>query len=325
MKIAITGASGHIGSVLCRELIQEGYEVVALVRNSNLSLEGLPIQFCNGNVLDKNSLKCLMEGCDAIFHVAGVIGLGYRFHQRVYDINVTGTQNILQVAKELGIQKVVHFSSIHVFKQFPYNIPLDETRKYIEEKAIFYDKTKRDGHELAIQASKDGQDVVIVCPTGVIGPFDFQPSKLGKATIDIYRGKFPAMIKGGFDFVDVRDVARGAIQAMKYGKSGEAYILGGRFYPLKEFAELVYKVKGKTKRFIELPVAFAIIGLPFIQLYALLTRTKPIYDKVYLDILVDGNQHISTEKAEKELGYTKTSMEQTLTDTFEWFKSRGTI
>lgn len=325
MKIAITGASGHIGSAIVRKLIAEGHEVVALVRESVKGLEGLPISICKGNVLDKDSLRKLMDGCDVVFHIAAVVNLGYRFDKMVNDINVTGTKNVFEVAKEVGVKRVVHFSSIHVFKQSPYDVPLNETRGFIGDKAIYYDQTKVEGHELARQFAKEGLEVVIVCPTGVIGPYDYLSSKLGKAVIDLYKGKIPAVIKGGFDFVDVRDVVKGAVLAMEKGKSGETYILGGKFYTLKELAELVYEVNGKNKKFIELPIFFAIIGLPFVKIFSIISRRKPLYDKVYLDILLDGNRFVESKKAERELGYQTTEMKKTLLDTFEWLKEEDKI
>lgn len=325
MKVAITGASGHIGSAIIRELIKQGHEVVAMVHKTGKGLEGLPISTFKGSVLDKDSLRTLMNECDIVFHIAGIVDLGYYFDKMVYEVNVTGTENVFEVAKEVGVKRVVHFSSIHVFKQSPYDLPLDETRGFIDDKGIFYDQTKRKGHELALQLAKEGQDIVIVCPTGVIGPYDYLTSKLGKALIDLYKGNIPAVIKGGFDFVDVRDVAKGAISAMDNGKSGEAYILGGQFYTLKELAELIYQVNEKKKKFIELPIIFANIGLPFVKLYAFLTGSKPLYDKVYLDILQDGNKFVESKKAEKTLTYQKTDMKTTLIDTFEWLKQVGRL
>lgn len=325
MKIGITGASGHIGSVLCRELINANHDVVALIRSSSKALKGLSITKVDGDVLDVDSLRQFMQDCDVVIHAAGAIKLGYKFNKKIHDINVIGTKNVLEIAKEVGVKKVIHFSSIHVFKQSPYDVELNETRQFVAEKSIFYDQTKRDGHLLALEAAKNGQDVVIVCPTGVVGPFDFQPSKLGKAVIDIYKGKIPAVVKGGFDFVDVRDVVQGTMLALEKGKSGEAYILGGSYYTIKEFADCVLDIKNKKRKMTVLPFFMAIIGVPFVKLWSLLTKQPPLYDKVYMDILQDGNRKISSSKAKNELGYTPRLLKETIIDTIDWFVQTGKI
>lgn len=319
MKVAVTGASGHIGSVLCKQLIDQGAKVVALIRNRTKSIDHLPIEKVKGSVEDKNSLRKLMADCDYVIHAAGIIGLGYQFDQNIFDVNVIGTKNVLEVAKELSIKRVVHLSSIHAFQQSPYHLELDETREFVDNNVVFYDQTKRDAHLLAQDAFKGGQDVVIVCPTGVIGPSDYEPSKLGKAIWDIYNERFPLMLRGGYDFVFVNDVASGIIKALEKGIAGETYILGGQYHSLKELSETLFKIKGKAKTVRALPMIFGRIGLPFIQIYAFLSKTKPLYDNVYLDILEDGNKNINTSKAENELGYSKTELSIALKETIDWF------
>jgi dihydroflavonol-4-reductase len=325
MKIAVTGAAGHIGGVICRELLEKGYEVVGLVYADTTALEGLPIQKIQGDVLNRDSLKKLLNGCDAVIHTAAAIELGYKFNEKIYNINVVGTKNVLEVAKELSIAKIVCFSSIHAYNHTPQNQPLDETREFVSDNSVFYDQTKRDAHRLAIQASEEGQHVVVVCPTSAVGPYDFKPSKLGKAILDLYAGKIPMVTAGGFDFADVRDMAKGAILALEKGKSGETYILGGKYYTLKEFSSFVMKAKNKSKALMELPIGFAYIGLPFIKLFAMLSGKPPLFDKVYIDILQDGNKLTLSDKAKKELGYTVRPLEETIADTILWFKQNNKI
>ncbi|MBN9293642.1 MAG: NAD-dependent epimerase/dehydratase family protein, partial [Flavobacteriia bacterium] len=274
---------------------------------------------------NKESLKELMGQCDAVIHTAGMIELGYKFIQEVYDINVTGTKNVLETAKESGVKKVVHFSSVHAFSHKPYDVPIDESRPFVTERSVFYDQTKRDGHVLAFEAAKEGLDVVIVCPTSAVGPPDHKPSKLGKAVIDIYKGSVPAVVKGGFDFADVRDMAKGAVSALTNGRAGETYILGGRYYTIKEFSDLVLEAKGTKKRLTELPLFVANIGLPFVKSYAYLTNKQPLYDKAYIDILQDGNKLTLSTKAQEELGYSVRELGETLTDTVEWFRTIGRL
>lgn len=325
MRVAVTGAAGHIGAAVCRELLYQGHEVVALVYNDLSAIKDLPLFTVKGNVTDRNSLKELMEDCDVVIHTAGMIELGYKYIPQVYDINVLGTQNVLDIALELNLKKVIHFSSIHAFSHKPYDIPVDETRQFVDNTSIFYDQTKRDSHILAQKAAQKGQHVVIVCPTSAVGAPDHKPSKLGKAIIDICNGSIPAVVKGGFDFADVRDVAKGTILAMENGKSGETYILGGEYYTIQQFSNLVLAANGSKKRLIELPIFMAHVGLPFVKLYSNITKKAPLYDKVYIDILLDGNKSTLSTKAKNELGYSVRPLSETLTDAVAWFKATGKI
>ena len=325
MKIGITGAAGHLGATICRTLIDKGYEVIAFVHNDTEALEGLPITIVRGDILDRDSLKTFITQCDAVIHAAGSIELSYKFEQKTYDINVVGTKNILEIAKEVRTTKLVYISSVHVFRQKPYDIPLDETRPFVADDSVFYDQTKRDAHILAQEAAKNGQDVVIVCPSAVIGPNDYKPSKLGKAIIDIYKGKFPALFKGGFDFVDVRDIADGTIAALEKGRSGETYILSGEYYTIKELSNYVFEAKGVKKNLIALPLTVAYIGLPVVKTISLITRKPALYDKLYIDVLKDGNKVTSYAKAQEELGYTPRTLQETLHDTIHWLKSQQKI
>lgn len=325
MKIAVTGATGHIGYTLCKALLHQGHEVTALLFADHETLNDLPVKKVNGDVLIRESVKELVKNADAVIHTAAAIELGYHFNKQLYEVNVTGTKNILEMAKESGVKKVVHFSSIHAFSQKPYELPLDESRQFVSNQSVFYDQTKRDSHLLALEAAKNGQQVVVVCPTAVVGPEDHKPSKLGKAIIDIYKGTVPAVIKGGFDFVDVRDLVSGCIAAMERGRSGETYLLGGKYYSLKEFANLVLHLKGIKKNLTELPLSIAYIGLPLIKLFASISGKRPLYDKPYIDILQDGNKMILTQKAQNELGFTVRPLEETMKDTIDWFKKNGRL
>ncbi|HZH87109.1 MAG TPA: NAD-dependent epimerase/dehydratase family protein [Brumimicrobium sp.] len=325
MKIGITGAAGHLGATICRRLLEKGYEVVAFVYKDVEALKDLPITLVRGDVLDRASLKTFISECDAVIHAASSIELSYKFEQKTYDVNVIGTKNILEIAKEVKTTKLVYISSVHVFRQKPYDIPLDENRQFVSDDSVFYDQTKRDAHILAEEAAQNGQDVVIVCPSAVLGPNDYKPSKLGKAIIDIYKGKFPALFKGGFDFVDVRDIADGTIAALEKGRSGETYILSGQYHTIKELSNFVFEAKGVNKKLVALPLSVAYAGLPIVKTLSFITRKPALYDKLYIDVLKDGNKVTSSTKAQEELGYTSRTLKETLHDTIHWLKSQQKI
>lgn len=325
MNIGVTGAAGHIGAAVCHTLIQMGHEVTALVRQDKNAIQHLPIIFCQGNITEPHTLQDFMANCEVVIHTAATIDLGYNFDPKLYDINVKGTENVLRCAKEAGVKRVIHVSSIHAYNQHPQHEVLDEGRSFVTAPCVYYDITKREGHIAALKAATQGLEVVVVCPTSVIGPPDHKPSKMGKAIIDIYNGAIPAVFKGGFDFVDVRDVAKGIVSAVKNGKNGESYILSGQYQSIKALADGVLKIKGSRKQLREIPLAVAHLALPFIKVYASLTKQRPLYDKPYLDILQDGNAHISASKAAQDLGYNSRPLEETITDTIHWFKQHGVL
>ncbi len=324
MRVGVTGAAGHVGTSICEALIQSGYEVNALVFRDISSLQNLPVRLIYGNILDKKSLATFMRDSDYVIHAAAAFSFTKSFDQYVYDVNVVGTKNVLDSARENGVKRVVYVSSIQVFSN-KYSNVINENCHFVEDGDSIYNTSKRDGHILTIKATNTGIETVIVCPTSVLGPPDSKPSRIGRAMIDLYKGKFPAVFKGGFDFVDVRDVAFGIIKAMKIGKNGESYILGGKYATLKEFADIVQKVSGKRLKIKVLPTWFPYLILPFIQCYALLTKTQPLFEKSYIDILKQGNKGVSSEKAFIELGYSPRDFKNSIQDTIEYFRKTGKL
>ena len=320
MKVAVTGASGHIGNCLVRELIKKGVHVKALVHNFENDLGRMDIELIRGDLLNVDSLKKLCEDVDTVFHLAAEIALDNGHRERVYAINVTGTANLIEAAKYSGVKKFIHFSSIDAFQTIPSDEVLDETTPITRSKKVIYAFTKAESEKLVMTAVNEGLDAVILCPTAVIGPFDYRGSFLGRALIKIYQNKLPMLISGGYNWVDVRDVATAAIESMESGRKGEKYILSGNFCSLKELSELTGKISGKrTPKFIA-PVFLAQLASPFFQLFYSLTNKKPIYTSQSLKLLDSAPKNISCEKAKKELAYNPLALEQTLTDTFNWYK-----
>lgn len=324
-KIAVTGASGHIGFNICIELLKAGYEVNALVRTTEKQLISPSLTQVRGDLLNISSLEKLMTNCQAVIHTAGIIQLNSKNKETMHQVNVQGTQNIIDVAQKMSIKRLVHFSSVHAYSQKPHHLPVDETRHFIGSNALFYDQTKRDAHQLVVNAASKEMETLVLCPTSVLGPLDLKTSKLGQAIIDICKGKVPAVVRGGFDFVDVRDVAKGAVSALKQGQSGESYILGNEYLTIQEFSNLVLSANGSTKKLRALPLFTAYLGLPFVQSYATLTKRKAIYDKAYIDILLDGNKQILSDKAKKELNYRPRPIHETIIETVNWFKQHHKI
>jgi dihydroflavonol-4-reductase len=323
MKIAVTGASGHIGVNLCQELIQHGHSVRALIHKNDQGIRELPLECVPGDLMDDSSLSRLVKGVEVVFHLAAVISIQVRNKKELFEKNVRGTENILHAAQKEGVRRFIHFSSIHALVHEPINRILDEGRPLALKEKIDYCRSKALS-ELVVQgAVKEGLDALILNPTAVIGPFDYTPSLLGRALILIYRGKIPALISGGYDWVDARDVVKAAVVCVEKGEKGERYILSGHWKTLCELAELTYEISGKRYKKLTCSPGLARIGLPFLKLYCRLNSTQPLYTKDSLEILQTGHRHVSCEKARKRLGFNPRPMEETLRSTFDWYRTNG--
>jgi dihydroflavonol-4-reductase len=340
MKVAITGASGHIGNCLVQELIKKGASVRALMNNKEPEDQGArekstALIFCNdpdkqdielipGNILEPDSLTCLCEGADVVFHLAARIAISNRSSGQVYETNVTGTKNMLMAAARAGVRKFIHFSSIHAFQMEPYDQLLDESRPIVERTETVYEFTKAEGEREVIKAVKDGINAVIINPTAVIGPFDYRGSLLGRALLQIFQNNLPFLISGGYNWVDVRDVVAASIQAIEAGRKGEKYILSGEFCTLRELSSIMSEISGCRIPVI-VPVSLARLACPLFQIYSSIIKTDPLYTSQSLDILANSPVNISNKKACKELGYSPRRLNETLRDTYTWYRENNFI
>lgn len=321
MKCALTGTAGHLGSNLIPVLTSRGYLVKALVRGE--SRNDAQVEMIRGDVLDKDSLSRLMDGCDALIHCAAVISVNGDKEGKVHQTNVEGTRMVMEAAKKAGVKRVIHISSIHAHEQAPDREILDENRQLVGERSFAYDRSKRAGQEIALSYNGDGMDVLVMNPTSIIGPFDNKPSKMGKVIIDLYRGKLPFVFSGGFDFCDSRDVATAIVNGLSMGRAGENYLLGGKWHSFNELAEYMSKAAGKKIRPLSLPVFLGTLGLPVVHAMGRISKSEPLYTHEALVAIAEGNRFISSEKAKKELDYSIRPLSATIGDTISWFKQNG--
>jgi dihydroflavonol-4-reductase len=321
MKVAVTGASGHIGNCLVKELKKHGAEIKVLVYNSSNDPHEMDVELIRGNLLEPESLVNLCEGVDVVFHLAAQIAIENKSSEQVYETNVTGTKNMIKAANHSRVRKFIHFSSIHAFQIGSPDQLLDESRSLVKSNKIIYEFTKAEGEREVMKAVKEGLNAVILNPTAVIGPFDYKGSLLGQALLKIYQNKLPFMISGGYNWVDVRDVVSASINAIESGRKGENYILSGEFCTLQELSAMISKISG-CKIPVIVPVSLARLACPFFKVYSSVTNTQPLYTNQSLDILVNSPSNISNAKARRELGYEPQPLEQTLRDTFNWYKEK---
>lgn len=317
----ITGGAGHLGNVLVRELLErgEGVRVLVLPGEDIQSLDGLDIDVVDGNVLDRESLRAAMQDVSVVFHLASLVSITEDGSNLLEKVNVDGTQNVIDVAKEMGVKQLIYTSSIHALERVPEGVPIDESLAFDPmNPAGPYDRTKAQASLLVQAANEDGLDTRIVCPTGVVGPFDYKRSEMGELILSWMHRGLHFMINGAFDFVDVRDVALGQILARDKGKRGETYILGGERIELPWLHQVIQKVTGRKSPMITFPLPIAMIVAPMAEFFYKITKTKPRITRYSIETIVS-NSAISSDKAKQELGYTPRSMLQTVTDTVQWW------
>jgi dihydroflavonol-4-reductase len=298
--------------------------IKVLVHNFRSDLDEMDVELIRGNLLEPESLVNLCQGVEVVFHLAAQIAIENRSSGHVFETNVTGTKNMIKAANYSGVRKFIHFSSIHAFQIGSPGQMLDESRPLVESDKTIYEFTKAEAEREVMKAVKEGLNAVILNPTAVIGPFDYRNSLLGQALIKIYQNKLPFLVSGGYNWVDVRDVVSASVHAIESGRSGENYILSGEYCSLKELSAMISKISGCRIPVI-VPVSLARIACPFFQIYGSISKKEPLYTYQSLDILVNSPVNISNAKAKKELGYVTRPLEQTLSDTFDWYKENNFI
>jgi dihydroflavonol-4-reductase len=319
--ILVTGATGHIGNVLIRELLARGETVRALVLpgEDRTPLAGLPVEIVEGDVLEPASLKNAMRAVRWVYHLAGMISILPGRDPLLRRVNVEGTANVLRAARAAGVRRLVYTSSIHAIARPTTPGTIDENVPFDPATAIGeYDRSKAEASLTVLKAVEEGLDAVIVLPTGVIGPHDYRLSEMGRVILDAMEAPVLLAVDGAFDFVDVRDVAQGEILACEAGKAGESYILSGERIEVHRILETVREFVGSARPILCFPRAVARFAASFTPLYYRLTGKRPRLTPYSIET-VGGNSTISHAKATRHLGYRPRSLRETIGDTVRWF------
>ena len=327
MVVSITGASGHLGANLVRRLLSKGRSVRVLVHRDMRALEGLDIEIIRGNLQSKSDLDQLIRGAKTVFHLAAQISVNGAKGGIVNQTNTQGTQNVVNACIEYDVGKLIHFSSIHALADAPNR--KDETITEDRDLALGagemeYGRSKALAEQIVLDAVKAGLNATIVNPGGVLGPHDYKPSRMGQVLMQLYQGKMPALVDGGFAWVDVRDVIDSAIQAETRGGAGQRYLLAGPWASFRELADTVETVTGRPAPKFVSPIWLAKWGVPFAGLLSKLTGKEPNYTMESL-CAIQCHRNISCEKAKRELGFRPRPLRDTLADTFDWLKTHGVI
>lgn len=326
MDIAVTGATGHVGANLVRTLVDGGHSVRALVHAGNRrGLDGVACEFVDGDILERPTLERAFAGCERVFHLAARISIVPGDEDVVHAVNVEGTRNVVAACETAKVSRLVHFSSIHALSPTPHDQAIDETRALTSSPHMPpYDRSKAQA-EREIQAGiARGLDAVIVNPTAILGPHDYGPSAMGRVLLDLYHRRLPALVDGGFDWVDVRDVVAGALAAADRAPTGARYLLSGARRTVAELAGIVKDVTGVRPPRITSPMWLARIGAPFATAYARVAGKEPLYTKHSLHALRN-HQLVSHDKASRELGYTSRPLIETIAAAYDWFRDAGAL
>lgn len=325
MLVAVTGASGHVGANLVRALLERGATVRALVHGDDGGIKGLSVERVRGAVTDPDAVGALVKGAERVFHLAAKISLDPADEPLLQKTNIEGPRTVTDACRAAGVKRLVHFSSIHAYSSEPKAETIDEERPLAEGSGLLpYDASKSAGEKVVRAAIDAGLDAVIVNPTGIIGPFDYGPSHMGEVLLDLYHGRLPGLVKGGFNWVDVRDVVLGALKAAEGAPRGARYLLSGHWHGIPEVAKMVESATGRRAPWMVSPMWLARGVAPFAVGFAKLAGRRPLFTPASLQA-VRNHRHISHGRAARDLGYSPRPIEQTVRDTLEWFRSEGKL
>jgi dihydroflavonol-4-reductase len=322
----VTGGSGFLGSAVVRALIERGVRVRALVRAKSPrdNFRGLDCEVVVGDLTDRESLKAALKGVRYLFHVAADYRLWARDPSEIIRANVEGTLNLKREAMAAGVERIVYTSSVAALRVAGATAPVDETATLLPEEAIGAYKRSKTMAERAVEEMilRDGLPAIIVSPTTPIGPRDIRPTPTGRILLDAARGRIPAFVDTGLNFVHVDDVAAGHLLAFEKGRIGERYILGGENLTLQQLLATIAELAGRKAPRLKLPRA-PLMPLAFAaERIAHLTGKEPL---LTLDGLRMSRYHMffTSAKAERELGYRSRPYREGVADALAWFRTAG--
>jgi len=243
----------------------------------------------------------------------------------MHQVNVEGARNVVEACLSTGVKRFIYASSIHAIAEPPHGTTIDETLPFDPNRTIGdYGRSKALAAREVLKGIRKGLNAVIVCPTGVIGPYDYKVSEMGQLIINFLKTKLKAYVAGSYDFVDVRDVARGHILACKKGEAGQTYILSGERITVAELLSTLKEITGVKAPSLKMPRRLAravgILASP----YYWLTKTRPLFTAYSIDVLAS-NSLVSSEKARRELGYSSRPVKESIQNAIEWFKEAGMV
>ena len=325
MKALVTGATGFVGANLVRELLKDGTAVRVLVRpeSPRTTIKGLDVEEVLGNLQDRDSLRHALKGCQVLYHVAAHYSLWSRDAAQMYQANVEGTRNILEVALEQGIERVVYTSTVGALGIPKNGLPgNEETPVTLQEMVGDYKRSKFLAEREADRIARLGLPIVIVNPSAPVGPWDVKPTPTGRMIVDYLKGQMFGYIHTGLNLVHVRDVARGHILAARTGRVGEKYILGNQNLTLREIFTKLQQISEIPAPRMRIPYPVALLASCASELYARVRRQNPQIPLTGVR-MARKIMFFDPTKAIRELQFPQTPVEEALREAVEWYWTHG--
>ena len=326
MLAFVTGATGFLGSHVARALREQGAKLRLLVRSTSntANIQDLNADVAVGDLRSPESLEEAVAGCDAVFHVAADYRLWVRDPEEMYRANVEGTRAILRAARKNNIRRVVYTSSVATMGFTSNGRPADENSPVSLANMIGpYKRSKFMAEQVAIEAARAGQDVVIVNPTTPVGERDIKPTPTGRIVVDFLKKKFPAYVDTGLNLVDATECARGHVTAFEKGRSGERYILGGENLTLKQILDKLAAITGLSSPKIRVPYFMALATGVVDEIVT--GRIRGREPRATIDAVRMGRKKmfVTSAKAERGLGWKTVAVDDALRRAVEWFRKNG--
>jgi len=324
----VTGAGGHIGYALVKELIARGERprLLTFLPSEPALFDGLDCEIVMGDITKPESLPAAFEGADVVYHLAGLIEVGSGNDDLVWNVNVDGTQNVVAACKACGVRRLVYVASVDA-------IPPAPEGEVMSEPALFssgplngtYAKTKAIAAQSVLNSACEGFEVVVGMPSACIGPYDFRVSNIGVMVRMFMKHSFPVTMRfGGYNFVDVRDVAQGLAAMAEKGRSGESYILSGEYLCTDAFITMLSELNKHGPPKLPVPHIVAAATAPLAEQYYKRFDKTPLFTGYSLRKIME-NGLFSYEKAARELGYSPRGARESLSDMIHWINDNEKV
>lgn len=323
MKVAVTGPAGYVGVNLVRLLLDRGHHVVAIDRQGFDRIASPDVTEVRADILDTTAMRRALDGVEVVFHLAAMITMARR-DDVAWRVNTEGVRTVAEAAHSAGVRRMVHCSSLHAFDHRNQKGPLDErTPRSTAADLPLYDRSKAQGERQFMAVVERGLDGVIVNPTGVVGPVDYGPVRLNRVLLEAARGRLPVAITGGFDMVDVRDVAQGLFAAAEHGRDGENYLLGGCFTDFTTAFRTAAACNGKRGPLAAVPLPVVARCAPLLDTIGTWTG-RNIVGAATIQTLLNSPQ-VDATKARRELGHQPRPTEHTIAELVAFFHDVGRL
>ena len=325
-RYLLTGASGFLGRAVLEELKRREAQISILVMDNDLVPfdASHDVDIVHGDVCSDATLERFFHGSNGstcVIHCAGIVTVASKPGDRIYKVNVGGTNNIIRHCEKNGVGKLVYVSSVHALAQKPGRSEITEDSKLSPDLVIGdYAKSKAIATSLVLEAAGRGLNASVVFPSGIIGPGDIGKGSMTSMLLAYLKGKLPMAVKGGYDFVDVRDVASGIVSCAGCAQSGHGYVLSGHYATIRDLLREAKEVVGKSRVVAFLPLCLARLVAPAFERRSLRKGQMPYFTPYAISVLGSGCQFSSASAADA-FGYDPRPISSSIRDTVLWLKA----